>query len=64
MLPEGAAFVAGAVMDEDDPRVDQARQMALACVDVTDADRCEAAFKIFECAHNFASSKGIDIRLM
>lgn len=35
VLPEGAAFVVGMVLDEDDPRIDQARKMANACIDVT-----------------------------
>lgn len=37
VLPEGAAFVVGVVLDENDPRIDQARKMANACIDVTGA---------------------------
>lgn len=36
-----------------------AREIANACLDVTDGDRCQAAVKIFECMHKDAQSKGI-----
>lgn len=63
VLPEGVAFSVGMVAEEDDPRIDQARKMGQACVGVTDSDRCEAAFKIFECTKAYAAANGIDVQL-
>lgn len=36
-----------------------AREVAAQCVDVTDGDRCEAAYNIFHCLHDAAVAKGL-----
>lgn len=55
---EGAAAIAKLAFDGDAAKIQTARDLAQACADVTDADRCEAAFKIFECGHNAVKAKG------
>lgn len=44
--------------DGDAAKIQTARDLASGCADVTDADRCEAAFKIFECGHHAVKAKG------
>lgn len=43
----------------DDSRVEKARGIANACVGITDQDRCDAAYKIFDCIHKEAHSQGL-----
>lgn len=43
----------------DDPKVNHARDIATACAEVTDANRCEAASKIYECSIAAAQKLGI-----
>lgn len=47
------------VTKADPSKVDMAREVGAACTDVTDADRCEAAHKVFHCIHQQAIAKGI-----
>lgn len=42
-------------------KADLARELGSPCVDITDGDRCEAAFKVFHCLHESAIAKGIDM---
>lgn len=37
----------------DEERAKKARDLATDCAAITDADRCEAAAKIFDCGKNF-----------
>lgn len=46
----------------DDPRVELARTISTTCADVTDADRCEAAGKIHECATEKAKELGVEMK--
>lgn len=34
------------------------REVASQCADITDGDRCEAAYKIYHCLHDAAVAKG------
>lgn len=43
----------------DPTKADLAREIATTCADITDADRCEAAFKGYHCLHETAIAKGI-----
>lgn len=43
----------------DPAKGDLAREIGSPCVDITDGDRCEAAFKIFHCLHESAVAKGV-----
>lgn len=45
--------------DGDAEKMALAKEFATACADLTDADRCQAAFKIFECMKNLAIERGI-----
>lgn len=44
--------------DGDEERLAQAREVAELCVNVSDNDRCEAAFKMLTCGMEMAKSKG------
>lgn len=44
--------------DSDSTVTDATRVVASECKDVTDADRCEAVFKIMECCRNVSIEKG------
>lgn len=55
---DGAAAIAKMAFDGDAAKIQTARDLASGCADVTDADRCEAAFKIFECGHHAVKAKG------
>lgn len=57
--PDGVAALASRSYDRNHLRIEIARGITNACVDVTDAGRCEAAVKTFECMHNDADSKRI-----
>lgn len=56
---EGAVAIVEKAYDGDASKLQLAREVATACADVTDGDRCEAAFKIFECSHKIALDKGL-----
>lgn len=43
----------------DAKQVQMARDLATDCASIRDADRCEAALKIFECGHIAAKSRGM-----
>lgn len=43
----------------DAGKVQMARELAIECSEVTDADRCDAALKIFQCGHMAVKSRGI-----
>lgn len=45
----------------DPSKADMAREIGAPCVDVTDGDRCEAAFKVFHCLHESAIAKGVSL---
>lgn len=64
MDPATVAEITSLVFDGDATKVQQAREVAEACASVTDDDRCEAVFKIFECAAEFAKSKGYGASLL
>lgn len=46
------------IFDDDEKKVEQVRIVATECADVTDGDRCEAAFKIMECAVKAGKERG------
>lgn len=46
--------------DGDAKKVEMAQSLASDCAAVTDADRCEAAIKIFECGHIAAKTRGMN----
>lgn len=50
------------VFGADDPRVKFARTISTTCADITDADRCEAAEKMHECANKKAKELGIEMK--
>ncbi|XP_055304108.1 general odorant-binding protein 28a-like [Sitodiplosis mosellana] len=56
---ESTANVAAMAFDGDAAKVSAARDLATACASVTDADRCEAAFKIMACGRDSAKGRGI-----
>lgn len=56
---DGFAALANKSYDGDSFRMETVQGMANACLGITDEERCEAAFKIFECMHKDAESKGI-----
>lgn len=57
---ENTAALADMAYDGDVTKVSMARDLANDCTGVTDADRCEAAVKIFECGHIAAKKRGLD----
>lgn len=59
MSPEGTAIVAKLAFDGDAAKVQLFSDLAVECGDITDSDRCEAAFKIVECGHHGIKSKGM-----
>lgn len=44
--------------DKDKKKIQQTREIATACADVTDDDRCEAVFQIFQCGVRVGKEKG------
>lgn len=46
------------LFDDDPTIVDEARVIVNECADVTDNDRCEAAYKIVKCAVSVVKEKG------
>lgn len=56
--PDGLAALAQKAYG-DDSRVEIVREIANSCVGITDDDRCEAAYKLFDCIHKEAHSKDI-----
>lgn len=62
---EGAVFLAGMAYDGPDATEHEniAREVATACIDVTDDDRCEAVFKIQKCSEVYSLSKGLNTGL-
>lgn len=51
-----------ALVNKADPsKADAAREIGAACADVTDGDRCEAAYKVFHCLHEQAVAKGVSM---
>lgn len=59
---EGVGNVAAMAFDGDASKVQAARDLANACVAVTDADRCEAAAKIFACGDDAAKDRGFSLK--
>lgn len=51
-------------MGEDEPKIASAKAVAEACSSVTDADRCEAAAKIFACSVEAAKKHGFDFSML
>lgn len=45
--------------DGDAAKMDLARELSTNCADITDGERCEAAFKIFGCMKDQAIAKGL-----
>lgn len=56
---DGTVSIATMAYDGDEAKVKVARDLAAACSTVTDADRCEAAAKIFQCGRDTAKSLGL-----
>lgn len=56
---ERTVEVAKIAFDNDDNKVNMARELANDCAGITDEDRCEAAVKIFECGHAAIKKRGI-----
>lgn len=54
---EKDVFVSGVAM-KDATKKDEAGEIADACADVTDDDRCEAAEKVWQCIVNEAETRG------
>lgn len=46
--------------ESDEKIIQIVRDLASDCADVTDDDRCEAAIKIYECAHISAKVRGVN----
>lgn len=61
---DGVTSVTKMAFEEDPSKADMATELAKACVDVTDGDRCEAIAKIFQCAHSTAKERGLTFDLM
>lgn len=59
--PDGVTALANKSYGDDTSKVEIAQGIASTCIGITDDDRCEAAFKIFECMHNNVQSEGISI---
>lgn len=56
---DGTVSVATMAFEGDTVKVQTARDLANACISETDADRCEAAAKIFACGRNAAKDRGL-----
>lgn len=56
---DGVASAMGRLYDGDASKARLGREVATECADVTDADRCIAFFKIYECCRKSAESKGL-----
>lgn len=56
---EGVGSVAAMAFDGNLSKIQVAKDLANACAEVTDDDRCEAASKIMDCGQNVAKSKGL-----
>lgn len=59
LVIEAVVGVAKKMFDGDAAKMDLAREFATGCADITDGDRCEASFKIFECIKGAAKAKGL-----
>lgn len=57
---DGVTSVTKMAFENDAAKVQTATELAKACVGVTDTDRCEAAYKIFECGRKVAMDKGLN----
>lgn len=57
---EASVALAKMAFGDDDPKVGFARDIANDCIDTTDEDRCEAAFKMYECGFEAGKKRGID----
>lgn len=55
---EGVVNVAKMAYDGDAEKEKKARELANDCLSATDADRCEAAAKIFDCGHQAFKTRG------
>lgn len=56
---ENIIALADRAFDGEAKQVQMARELASDCANVTDADRCEAAIKVFECGHIAAKTRGM-----
>lgn len=46
------------IYDDEDPRIKESDVIAQSCASVSADDRCEAAFKIFQCTDEVVKAKG------
>lgn len=57
---EGATAFAQKVFAGNEEKINVAIDLAKDCVEVSDPDRCEFAFKLFECTLSAATKRGLD----
>ena len=50
----------GKMMGKDEDKKQKFEESLKACSEITDADRCEAADKIFQCLKTETKNRGID----
>lgn len=48
----------------DEAKIQAATDIAKECADVTDADRCEAAFKYLQCSESGAKTRGVNLNVI
>lgn len=46
-------------LDDDTTKVNIVREVAIECANLTDADRCEAAARLYNCIHDKVNAKGV-----
>lgn len=56
--PDALMTMTKAMYGDDTSKLDLAREMSTTCADVTDGDRCDAAFAIVKCIKKVAVDKG------
>lgn len=59
-----AVELAKTALGDNDPRVASAKAVAEDCAGITDADRCEAAAKIFACSIEAGKKHGFDFAVL
>lgn len=56
---EASIDLATKAFDGDAAKIEKVGKLLDSCANTTDADRCEAAVKIYECGHNAAKTLGV-----
>lgn len=59
MSVEGNIALTKMAFDNDADKIQKSTEITNECLAVTDADRCEAAWKIIQCAEKGAKARGI-----